>query len=533
MAEEGAGRNTFQQLVEILRNMPPARRISLGVTMLLVVGGFVALLLWTNRPNYQVLFSNLGTGDAAKITEKLKEKRIPFELKEGGSAVLVPEERVYQLRLDLATEGLPQGSNVGFEVFDNVSFGTTEFVQKLKFQQALQGELARTVTQFDTVSQARVHIVAAGDSLFAEPEKPATASVVLRLVPGRVLNRQELQGIVNLVACAVEGLKPENVTVVDMAGGLLSKGQEALTAGGLSRSQFEYQRRLERSLENRIQTMLEPVVGANKVVARVAADVDFRQVSVSEESYDPDSAVVRSEQVQKESSSQGHGLPGGSPDMKYQVVQQQSASGTDRSTQGFEKENSVINYEINRVNRQIVNAVGDITRLTAAVVIDGPYTPSTGQEGETTRQFSPRSRREMKTFEEIVMKAIGYNEQRGDQVTVSNIPFAMRGAEGTMAGVQSDPAWMSYAKKMSKPALNLLLIALFFFLAIRPFRKWLSQAGQQQVLLRQGSDTPQLEGGGAKGSPEMEQQTQLLELTKKNPEMAADIIRSWLSEGSA
>jgi flagellar M-ring protein FliF len=279
--------------------------------------------------------------------------------------------------------------------------------------------------------------------------------------------------------------------------------------------------------------MLEPVVGANKVVARVAADVDFRQVSVSEESYDPDSAVVRSEQVQKESSSHGQGLPGGSPDMKYQVVEQQSASGTGRSTQGFEKENSVINYEINRVNRQIVNSVGDITRLTAAVVIDGPYTPSTEQEGETTRQFSPRSRREMKTFEEIVMKAIGYSEQRGDQVTVSNIPFAMRGAEGTMAGVQSDPAWMSYAKKMSKPALNLLLIALFFFLAIRPFRKWLSQAGQQQVLLRQGSDTPQLEGGGAKGSPEMEQQTQLLELTKKNPEMAADIIRSWLSEGSA
>jgi flagellar M-ring protein FliF len=533
MAEEGAGKNTVQQFFEILRNMPPARRISLAVTMLLVVGGFVALLLWTNRPNYQVLFSNLGTGDAAKITEKLKEQRIPFELKERGSAVLVPEDMVYQLRLDLASEGLPQGSSVGFEVFDDISFGTTEFVQKLKFQQALQGELARTITQFDTVSQARVHIVAAGDSLFAEPEKPATASVVLRLVPGRVLDRQELQGIVNLVACAVEGLKPENVTVVDMAGGLLSQGQDAMDAGGLSRSQFEYQRRLERSLENRIQTMLEPVVGANRVVARVSADVDFRQVSVSEESYDPNSAVVRSEQVQKESSSEGRGLPGGSPDTKYQVIQQENASGAGRSTQGFEKENSIINYEINRVNRQIVNSVGDITRLTAAVVIDGPYNNSTGQDGETTRQFSPRSRREMKTFEEIVMKAIGYDEQRGDQVAVSNIPFAMRGAEGTMAGVQSDPAWISYAKKMAKPALNLLLIALFFFLAVRPFRKWLRQADQQQVLLRQGAETPQLEGGDAQGGPEMDQQTQLLELTKKNPEMAANIIRSWLSEGSA
>ena len=140
----------------------------------------------------------------------------------------------------------------------------------------------------------------------------------------------------------------------------------------------------------------------------------------------------------------------------------------------------------------------------------------------------------MKTFEEIVMKAIGYNEQRGDQVSVSNIPFALRGGEETMAGVQADPAWTSSAKKLAKPAFNLLLIVLFFFLAVRPFRKWLSQAGQQQqVLLREGSDNPQLEGGADKGGPEMEQQTQLMELTKKNPEMAANIIRSWLSEGSA
>jgi flagellar M-ring protein FliF len=306
-----------------------------------------------------------------------------------------------------------------------------------------------------------------------------------------------------------------------------------MTAGGLSRSQFEYQRRLERSLENRIQTMLEPVVGADKVVARVAADVDFRQVSVSEESYDPNSAVVRSEQIQKESSTHGRNLPGGSPDLKYQVIQRQSTAGISSASQGFEKENSVINYEINRVNRQIVNSVGDITRLTAAVVIDGPYTTSTGQDGEPVQQFTPRSRREMKTFEEIVEKAIGYDEERGDQVTVSNIAFAMRGGAGAQGGFSSEAGWIDHAKKMTKPALNLLLIGLFFFLAVRPFRRWLRQAGQQQVVLQQGADTPQLEGGPGAGSPEMEQQTRLLEMTKKNPEMAADIIRSWLSEGSA
>jgi flagellar M-ring protein FliF len=297
--EEEPKKNSFAQFGQILKALPPARRISLAVTLLVVIGGFTALLLWTNKTEYRVLFSNLGAGDAARITEKLQEKQIPFQLKEGGTAIMVPEGMVYQLRLDLASEGIPRGQNVGFEVFDDISFSTTEFVQKLKYQQALQGELARTIMQFDSVAQARVHIVTAGDSLFAEPEKPASASVVLRMQSGRTLDRREIQGIINLVACGVEGLKAENVTIVDMAGGLLSKGHDPLSAGDLSRAQFEYQRKIERSLENRIQTMLEPVVGADKVVARISAEVDFRQINISEEKFDPDNAVIRSEQRQK------------------------------------------------------------------------------------------------------------------------------------------------------------------------------------------------------------------------------------------
>lgn len=532
MAEKTTGRNGFQQFLEILTNMPMSRKVSLAVTMLLVVGGFLALLLWTNRPDYQVLFSNLGTTDAARITEKLKEQRIPFELKEGGSVVLVPDDMVYQLRLDLAGQGLPRGSSVGFEVFDNISFGTTEFVQRLKYQQALQGELARTIMQFDSVDQARVHIVTSGDNLFAEPEKPATASVVLRLVPGGVLDRRELQGIVNLVACGVEGLRPDNVTVVDMAGGLLSRGQDEINTGGLSRSQLDYQRRLEQSLENRIQTMLEPVVGANNVIARVSADVDFRQVNISEEAYDPDSAVVRSEQVQKESSQDGRSLPGGSPDTRYQVVDQQPGGFAGASSRGFEKENSVINYEINRINRQIINSVGGITRLTAAVIIDGPYASSKGEDGKPVKQFTPRDRREMSAFEEMVKKSIGFDEQRGDQVSVSNIAFAVQAEDGGRPGFEAQPAWLDYLKKTARPALNLLLIALFFMLVARPFRNWLREAGRQHALLPQGPETRRIEAGeGVQGS-DTNQHTQLLEMSKKNPEMAAQIIRSWLSERS-
>ncbi|MFO7783462.1 MAG: flagellar basal-body MS-ring/collar protein FliF [Thermodesulfobacteriota bacterium] len=533
MAEEATGKNGFQQFFGIMANMPTARKVSLAVTMLLVVGGFTALLLWTNRPDYQVLFSNLSTTDASRITEKLKEQRIPFQLKEGGSVVLVPDDMVYQLRLDLAGQGLPRGSSVGFEVFDNMSFGTTEFVQRLKYQQALEGELGRTIMQFDTVDQARVHIVTSGDNLFAEPEKPATASVVLRLVPGGVLDPRELQGIVNLVACGVEGLRPENVTVVDMAGGLLSRGQDEITTGGLSRSQLDYQRRLEQSLENRIQTMLEPVVGADNVIARISADVDFRQVNTSEETYDPDSSVVRSEQIQKESSSDGRNLPGGSPDTQYQVADQQPEGFATGSSRGFEKEDSVINYEINRVNRQIINSVGGITRLTAAVIIDGPYASSKGEDGKPVKEFTPRSRREMSAFEEMVKKSIGFDEERGDQISVSNVAFAMQAEDGGRPGFEAQPAWLDYVKKTARPALNLLLIGLFFLLVARPFRNWLKEAGSQQALLPQRPETRRIAvGEGTQGPSNSDQHTQLLEMSKKDPEMAAQIIRSWLSERS-
>ncbi len=532
MAEEATGKKGFQQFLGILGNMPTARKVSLAVTMLLVVGAFAALLFWTNRPDYHVLFTNLSTTDAARITEKLREQRIPFQLKEGGSVVLVPDDMVYQLRLDLAGQGLPRGSSVGFEVFDNISFGTTEFVQRLKYQQALEGELARTIMQFDSVDQARVHIVTSGENLFAEPEKPATASVVLRLVPGGVLDPRELQGIVNLVACGVEGLRPENVTVVDMAGGLLSRGQDEISTGGLSRSQLDYQRRLEQSLETRIQTMLEPVVGANNVIARVSADVDFRQVNVSEEAYDPDSAVVRSEQVQKESSANGQSLPGGSPDTRYQVVDQQPEGVSRAFSRGFEKENSVINYEINRVNRQIINSVGGITRLTAAVIIDGPYSSSGGEDGKPVKEFTPRSRREMGTFEEMVKKSIGFDEQRGDQVSVSNVAFAMQADDGGRPGFETQPAWLDYVKKTARPALNLLLVGLFFFLVARPFRNWLREAGRQQELLPQSPETRRIEAGEGIQTGDNDQHNQLLEMTKKNPEMAAQIIRSWLGERS-
>lgn len=521
--------NSIQQFSQVLKAIPTGKKISFAITISLVVGGFIALLLWTNRPDYQVLFTNLDAADAGRITEKLRDKRVPFQLREGGRAILVPDDMVYQLRLEMASDGIPRGKNVGFEIFDEIPFGTTEFVQKLKYQQAIQGELARTIMQFEPVAEARIHIVSSSDSLFVEDEKPSTASVVLRLYPGRILDRQQLHGIINLVACAVKGLKPENVTVVDMAGGLLSGGHEENNMGALSGTQLEYQQKLERTLANKVQTILEPVVGQNKVVAKVSAEVNFDQVNVIEEKFDPDSIVVRSEQRQKETSTDGKNLPSGSPDMKYQVYK--SRGGGVGSSESFQRENATINYEINKINKQISSSVGDIKRLSAAVIIDGPYEPEKGPDGEVVQKFVPRSRREMKTFEDIIKNAIGFDKARGDRVTVSNISFALQKEE--VSFTENKPQRLDYFKKMAKPLLNVVLVLLFFLFAIRPFKKWLNQAGKYigTEALPPGEEMPRLTSQASENQLKEGSKTELLAATKSNPDAAASIIRSWISEG--
>jgi len=525
---------SIKNVFEIFKAIPTGKKISFAITFCLLMGGFIGILLYTNKTEYQVLFSNLDTTDAAQITEKLTEDKTPYQLTDSGKAILVPSDKVYQLRLDLASAGIPKGDNVGFEVFDNMSFGTTEFVQKLKYQQAIQGELARTIMQLDSIAQARIHIVQSGDSLFAQEEKQATASVVVRLKQGKTLNQKQLQGIINLVACAVEGLKPGNVTVVDMAGGILTKAGEEDAIAESTNTQLDYRKKIESGYEKQIQTMLEQVVGANKVVARVSADVDLRQINTAEETYDPDSAVVRSEQRQTETSSDGEKTTSGSPDVsKYEVYKNQ-ASSTGSSGKNYNKENSVINYEISKVNKQVVDTTGDIKRLSAAVIIDGTYVEETGQDGKIVQKYVARDTKEMKVFEDIVKKAMGFNESRGDQVTVSNISFNLqKDYVGPVS--ETETGFMSYAKKGSKPLISIALIIIFILFAIRPLKKWLSDTSGyvSAKALQQGNAEQQLiEGRGAELQLRQNSKQHLLEATRKNPDVAADIIKSWINEVS-
>ncbi len=289
-------------LNQFLTSPAKGRNLSIAVILLLCIVGFGSLIFWNSRPDYQVLFSNLSQEDAGEMVNKLKEKKVPFQLTNNGTTILIPKEQVYDLRLSLATEGLPKGGGVGFEVFDRTNLGTTDFVQKLNYQRALQGELSRTIKQIKEIEQARVHIVTPKESLFIEEQKKPTASVLVKTRSGMTLAPPQVEGIVNLVSSAVEGLEPGNITIVDTTGKVLFKRADSTLMGQLTTTQLEYQKNIEEGFKKKVQGMLEEVLGPTKAIARISADIDFQQVEITEEKYDP-AGVLRSEQKNTERSS--------------------------------------------------------------------------------------------------------------------------------------------------------------------------------------------------------------------------------------
>ena len=256
-------RQLLLQLKTLFQNLSPGKRIALVVLVLGTAAGFSLLMMWTGRADFQPLYSNLAVEDAGIILSKLKEHKIPYRIAGNGSSILIPQEHIHEMRMSLASDGLPQGGNVGFEVFDNTKLGMTEFAQNVNYQRALQGELARTINRFNEVESSRVHIVMPEKSLFIDNEEPATASVVLKLRPGKWLSQLQVNGVIHLVSSSVPRLATENVTVVDNNGKLLSEFKEQSGFGALNSDQLEYQAKVERSLEIRIKSMRMGILTIN------------------------------------------------------------------------------------------------------------------------------------------------------------------------------------------------------------------------------------------------------------------------------
>ncbi|MBZ0252256.1 MAG: flagellar M-ring protein FliF, partial [Candidatus Methylomirabilis sp.] len=411
----------FTQLGGAFGAMTPARRLGMLLSLAITVGGFYVLYQIAQRPNYGLLYGGMSTEDAGLIVDALKEERVPFRLGAGGTAVEVPEERVYETRLALASKGLPRGGGVGFEIFDKQSFGMTDFVQRLNYRRALQGELARTISGLSQVESARVHLSVPEKRLFSDNHDAPRASIVLNLKAGRTLARSEIDGIVHLTASSVDGLSPESVVIVDQRGKLLSSAAEGDSVAASVGSMLEYQRKVEGDLERRVESLLSAALGAGKVIASVTAEMDFTQSETTKEAFDPDGAVVRSEQRSDEKNvGRGESASGGVPGGKTDGAEA-SRTVTTTPSQGT-KATETINYEVSKVVNRTVAPVGVIKRISVAVMVDGVYVAS-GDEGDGPLQYQPRSEEEMARLAALIRGAVGFDEKRGDAIEVTNVPF--------------------------------------------------------------------------------------------------------------
>jgi flagellar M-ring protein FliF len=522
-------------IINNLRALSMGKKIAVLGTLAATLAVIAVTFFWAQAPKLELLYSNLSSEDIQAIEKRLKEESIPYQFSEDKTAILVPAEKVHETRLKLASEGLPSSGGVGFELFDKSTVGVTEFVQKLNYKRALQGELARTISQFPEVIRARVHIVVPEKTLFSEQQQKARASVVVALRAGKRLSDIQLQGITHLVASSIEGLDPREVTIVDGNGRLLSKPAETDPKMVASSSQMEYEQTLERDLERKIQTMLERVVGPDKATVRVSSVLNFAQVEHMEEKFDPDVQVPRSEQLAEDKttskSESTEPSPGVGANLPAGAVTEAPRSTT--STEGLKK-NGITNYEINKTTTRTIEPLGSVKQLSVAVLVDGTYQTTTDAAGKVTRKYVPRTAVEMGKIETVVKNAMGFSSDRDDQLSVVNISFETEPLEEEGSKfLLSD--WMP----LIRYSVGFILALVLFFLVIRPIIKSLLYVPP----VVEGAIAGALAGAGNEALDEVElpkielpppptSQEQVLQLAKDDPKAAAILLKQMMKEAT-
>ena len=508
------------------------------VTMAILVGSTIAglayLLAWSETDDLQPLYNNLAPEDAAAIVTKLKEGQIPYQLTLDGTGIRIPYDKIYETRLDLASQGLPRGSGIGFEVFDDTKLGMTEFVQNVNYQRALQGELSRTINTLLEVESSRVHIVMPARSLFIEEEEPATASVSLKLRRGRYLSKEQIQGIVHLVSSSVSRLEPEDVTIIDDSGKMLAGFKEKSTVNQVTSNQLAFQEKKERLLESRVRTMLESVLGQDKAIVRVSCLLNFTQQEKTEELYLPENTVIRSEQGSSSVSSAAGEGPAGVPGLQTNVVPGRTGTAVADGSKRNQKEQYTKNYEVGKLTNRQILPVGSVQRLSVAVIVDGSYkAPEEGAESERA-QYVPRTAEEMAKLENIVKSAVDYDADRGDKIEVVNIPFEIE-METDMFAQAESAGWMEMLKEhqgVIKYSAAGLFFLLSFMMIIKPLTRWLTSTPIEEIqMLEQLPQTiKELERRYAEAEKENSYTRQIENLISENKSGSTRLMKEWLKE---
>jgi flagellar M-ring protein FliF len=553
-----------QGLVEFVKTLGASRIAAMGAVTIALVGFFAFLIMRVTTPQMTPLFTDLAYDDTAAIVKELDRQAVPYELRNDGNIVLVPKDRVARLRMSFAEGGLPKGGGVGYEIFDkSEALGTTSFVQNINNVRALEGELSRTIRSLDRVQDARVHLVMPERPLFSRDKAEATASIVVK-VRG-ALEAQQVRAIRHLVATAVNGLRPERVSIVDERGQLLADGAGSDANGG-DVSADERQVAFEKRLRSQVETIVSSVVGPNHARVQVAADFDFNRVTQTSDKYDPEGRVVRSSQTREETSASnedrgnqvtvGNEIPGGGQ-------RQAPADANPAPRDENRKSEEIVNYEISKTTKTEVIEGGRVNRISVAVLVDGTY--GKNDKGEST--YQPRSKEEIDQIAALVRSAIGFSQKRGDQVEVVNLRFA----ETPAAPITEPSGWLSafqFTKDDIMRAIEMVVMGLLgfvvLFMVVRPLVRRIITPDERAV----AALPPRGAAGDAlafdpttaplatidSGPPlraEVSQTSKMIalaqvqgqvhaqsvqkvgEIADKNPSETVSIIRQWLHESAA
>ncbi|MGW8193656.1 MAG: flagellar basal-body MS-ring/collar protein FliF [Desulforhopalus sp.] len=405
-----------RNLLSQIKKWPTSRKIATGAVILISIILFAYLIIQARTASQQLLYANLSMSDAAAVATRLKNDNVAYSLKNNGRDIWIAADKIYQTRLDLAANGLPSGGGVGFEVFDKQSFALTDYVQKVNHTRALQGELARTITSLAPVEATRVHLALPEKRLFKNQQDNASASVIVTLVPNKTLDQKQVQGIIHLVAGSVTDLEPENVKVIDSNGVVLDAEKPAEEGNLLSVDMLAFQQEVEHRMEIRVQDLLDKTMGKDNAMVRISATIDFAKVEKTEEFFDGDDPVIRSEQVNEESekSQISGGIPGVASNLQTNDFIQEPLPSP------ITKNSRTTNYEISKTVSRIVNPVGTVTRLSVSVLVADKVASATNLQSPPT---VARSQDELMAIEDMVSTALGLDPERGDMINVVSMPF--------------------------------------------------------------------------------------------------------------
>lgn len=514
--------------------------IMIGLAASMAIG--VTVVLWSWTPNYGILYGALEEQDVSTVLDALRSGGIDAKLDNTTGAVLVDARKIHDARIKLAAMGLPKGVSAGFDsLSEKSSFGVSQFMEKARYQRALEIEIGRTITSLSSVKSVRVHLAIPKQSVFVRNRKKSSASVTVNLFPGRTLEAAQVTAIVHMVSSSVPNLGSQQVTVVDQKGMLLTNG-DANRQMAMSSAQFEYTQKLEASLTQRIERILEPLLGAESVRAQVSADIDFTTSEQTQESYNPDALALRSNQLSEErsSSSSDGGIPGAlsnQPPVEASTLAPGAAGagGEGAGAQGRTQRREVNNYELDKTISHTRFAMGRLHRLSIAVIVDDHLT--LGENGTSIR--AARTPEELERLTDLVKKAVGFNSQRGDSVNVMNSSFTVPVEPEALPEV---PIWeQAWVQDWAKKGLGVMLVILLIFGVLRPIMKSLAkqsaemmpalpagadgQAGMAADTVSLGGAVPAL-GGPGSYEQNMVAATQAVE---QDPKLVAQVVKNWVA----